>query len=147
MLAGESGTAPPSRWGLLGVGETQARLRSRCPFVEGTFCRLLCPVGRRPAGWLGCGRWSGNHPPAGCLCIASPCRSSPGSGLPRQTWVGLDGLRAGVGRFGIGVWGEACPGVQPAAAGWAGGWHKVPHEVKCPLYRQPNGLYGLIDDM
>ena len=38
--------------------------------VGGTFCRLPCPVGRGPAGWLECGRWGGGRPPAGCVYIS-----------------------------------------------------------------------------
>ena len=121
MLAGESGTGPPlggppCLGGVLGWGRRSLDWGPGAPLVEGTFCRS----GGTGASWVA-GMW---QPSAGGLrgCIASPCRSNLGSGLPQQTWVGLDGLRAGVGHFGIGVWGEACPGFQPAAAGWGSRW-------------------------
>ena len=53
--------------------------------VRGASCRPPCPVRQGPTGWLGCGHWSGNHPPAGCMNI------SPLQELPR-IWPSATGL-------------------------------------------------------
>ena len=37
----------------------------------GTFCRLPCPMGQGPTGWLGCGRKGGSRPPVGCMSVLS----------------------------------------------------------------------------
>ena len=76
--------------------------------------------------------------------ITSPSRSSPGLDLPRQAWVKLNRLRTGVGRLNADMFRG---GLSKSPACDCGAYQQTANHIitECLLYRQPNGLHGLID--
>ena len=113
-------------------GVTQPRRESRRPFAtSGKDLLLTALPGETGAHWMA-GMWSAGWRPSDSglrECIVSSSRSCPGSGLPQQA---LGGLRAGVGRFGAGVWGWGLSG-SPACDCGAGRQTVVHIIAECPL--------------
>ena len=80
--------------------------------------------------------------------MPTPSNSGEGVGLSRRAWTRLNRLRTGVGRFGANMlrWGLStsdfcdCGAEQTAEYITSG---------RCPVYRPPEGIHGLIelDDM
>ena len=76
--------------------------------------------------------------------IPSPSNSGQGVGLSRRAWTRLNRLRTGVGRFGANMlrWGlstsDCCDcGAEQTAEHITSG--------RCPIYRPPEGIQGLIE--
>jgi len=63
--------------------------------------------------------------------------------LPRRTWVGLNRLRTGVGRFRscLYIWGMASTATYECGAEKKAVDHVV---LQCPIRRPPHGLHGLM---
>ena len=76
--------------------------------------------------------------------MTTPSNSGQGVGLSRRAWTRLNRLRTGVGRFGANMlrWGlstsDCCDcGAEQTAEHITSG--------RCPTYRPPEGIQGLID--
>ena len=76
-------------------------------------------------------------------CMPTPSNSGQGVGLSRRAWTRLNRLRTGVGRFGANMlrWGlstnDCCEcGAEQTAEHITSG--------RCPIYRPPEGIHGLI---
>ena len=76
--------------------------------------------------------------------MSTPSNSGHGVGLSRRAWTRLNRLRTGVGRFGANIlrWGlstsDCCDcGAEQTAEHITSG--------RCPIYRPPEGIQGLIE--
>ena len=76
--------------------------------------------------------------------MPTPSNSGQGVGLSRRAWTRLNRLRTGVGRFGANMlrWGlstsDCCEcGAEQTAEHITSG--------RCPIYRSPEGIHGLIE--
>ena len=129
----------------------QVRLRSRRPFVPAArnFLDNLARLGIRASEWTN-HKWKTEYCENAFRLRAFVPRTgarSVGMGLPRTTWVKLNRLRTGVGRFHSSMhkWGLA-----PSPNCECGASEQTADHVltACPIHREPYGARGLtvLDD-
>ena len=125
----------------------QGRLKSRRPFVPAAQKLLdsLTESDIRVAQWMYY-VWNMEYLKSASRFHAFIPRASPkplGMGLPRTSWVKLNHLRNGVGRFHSSMykWGAA-----PSPNCECGASEQTAHHIisTCPLHRAPKGIQGLL---
>ena len=137
---------------LSGSSDTrQVRLRSRRPFVPGARNLLdnLARLGIRASEWTN-HKWNAEYcESASRLRAFVPGTSARpvGMGLPRASWVKLNRLRTGVGRFHSSMYNW---GLAPTPNCECGASEQTADHVltMCPIHRAPHGARGLtvLDD-
>ena len=122
------------------------RLKSRRPFVPATRKLLqdLTELGIRAAQWTDF-KWSTEYSkcsPDLRVFIPKASTRPMGMGLPRSSWVRLNRLRAGVGRFQsfMHKWGLAPTSNCECGAAEQTAEHII---LTCPVHRAPTGICGL----
>ena len=127
------------------------RLRSRRPFVPAARNLLdnIARLGIRTSEWTN-HKWKTEYCKNASRLRAFVPRTGArlvGIGLPRATWVKLNRLRTGVGRFHLSMhkWGLA-----PSPNCECGASEQIADHVltACPIHRAPHGARGLtvLDD-
>ena len=143
-------------YGLLsGSSDTrQVRLRSRGPFVPGARNLLdnLARLGIRASEWTN-HKWKKEYcENASRLRVFVPGTGARpvGMGLPRATWVKLNCLRTGVGRFHLCMHKSHLRMLAPSMNCECGASEQTLDHVltACPIHRAPHGARGLtvLDD-
>ena len=133
---------------LASVGEQRARLKSRRPFAPAAL-ELLHAIDNTvisAATWTD-HDWQAEWRASTCRLrnfVAEAGARPPGLALPRASWVRLNRLRTGVGRFRsiLHKWGVASSGVCDCGTGEQTADHVI---LDCPVYGSPGGMHGLAD--